>query len=217
MSTSNTVVDTATTQSQIDSYLNTLSQKYLANDVYIVSGTNSGIVSASVIALAPYGNLTNRYYPTVAGEPNEGDNLKTRDQLGGYFIPSNLGAQILHPLVGWGDEKHTEERYVEKIQEFERKVEKSIMETFRRIDIHGIVKTDPYSLPYKREVKVTLRGESYLNGPYEIFRVARQICKELLDKDIYKLRFYMFINIIEPNSKTFFDLGSVEYKFRYYI
>jgi len=79
MSTSNTVVDTATTQSQIDSYLNTLSQKYLANDAYIVSGTNSGIVSASVIALAPYGNLTNRYYPTVAGEPNEGDHLKTRD------------------------------------------------------------------------------------------------------------------------------------------
>ena len=94
MSTSNTVVDTATTQSQIDSYLNTLSQKYLANDAYIVSGTNSGIVSASVIALAPYGNLTNRYYPTVAGEPNEGDNLKTRDQLGGYFVPSNLGASL---------------------------------------------------------------------------------------------------------------------------
>jgi hypothetical protein len=94
MSTSNTVVDTATTQSQIDSYLNTLSQKYLANDAYIVSGTNSGIVSASVIALAPYGNLTNRYYPTVAGEPDEGDNLKTRDQLGGYFVPSNLGASI---------------------------------------------------------------------------------------------------------------------------
>ena len=94
MSTSNTVVDTATTQSQIDSYLNTLSQKYLANDAYIVSGTNSGIVSASVIALAPYGNLTNRYYPTVAGEPNESDNLKTRGQLGGYFVPSNLGASI---------------------------------------------------------------------------------------------------------------------------
>ena len=92
MSTSNTVVDTATTQSQIDSYLNTLSQKYLANDVYIVSGTNSGIVSASVIALSPYSNLSNRYYPTVAGIPNKGINLMTRAQLGGYFVPSNLGA-----------------------------------------------------------------------------------------------------------------------------
>ena len=92
MSTSNTVVDTATTQSQIDSYLNTLSQKYLANDVYIVSGTNSGIVSASVTALSPYSNLSNRYYPTVAGIPNKGINLMTRSQLGGYFVPSNLGA-----------------------------------------------------------------------------------------------------------------------------
>ena len=92
MSTSNTVVDTATTQSQIDSYLNTLSQKYLANDVYIVSGTNSGIVSASVTALSPYSNLSNRYYPTVAGIPNKGINLMTRARLGGYFVPSNLGA-----------------------------------------------------------------------------------------------------------------------------
>lgn len=94
MSTSNTVVDSFTTQAQIDSYLNTLSQKYLANNEYIVSGTNSGIVSASVIALAPYGNLSNRYYPTVAGISEESSNLKTRGELGGYFVPSNLGASI---------------------------------------------------------------------------------------------------------------------------
>jgi len=94
MASTNTVVDSFTTQDQIDSYLNTLSEKYLANNEYIVSGTNSGIVSASVIAIAPYSNLTNRYYPTVAGIPQEADNLKTKDQLGGYFVPSNLGSSI---------------------------------------------------------------------------------------------------------------------------
>lgn len=87
-------VDTFTTQEQIDSYLNILSQKYLANNVYIVSGTNAGILTAGVIAAAPYSNLSNRYYPTVAGIPDDSDNLKTKGQLGGYFLPNNLGASI---------------------------------------------------------------------------------------------------------------------------
>lgn len=87
-------VDTFTTQEQINSYLNLLSQKYLANDEYIVSGTNSGAISAKVTALAPYNNLSNRYYPTVAGIPELSTNLKTKSQLGGYFLPSNLGASL---------------------------------------------------------------------------------------------------------------------------
>jgi len=87
-----TVVDSATTENQIYSYLNTLSEKYLANNEYILSGTNSGVVSASVQAFAPYANLTNRYYPSVATVPQVDSNLKTSGELGGYFIPSNLGA-----------------------------------------------------------------------------------------------------------------------------
>jgi len=94
MDTSNTVVDAFSTQSQINSDLNTLSQKYLANDEFILSSTNSGIVSSSVIPLAPYANLTNRYFPTVATAPLLNDNVVTRDQLGGYFVPSNLGTSI---------------------------------------------------------------------------------------------------------------------------
>lgn len=87
-------VDTSTTQEQINSYLNLLSQKYLANNEYIVSGTNNGLVSADVIAAAPFSNLSNRYYPTVAGIPDTSTNLKTKSQLGGYFLPSNLGTSL---------------------------------------------------------------------------------------------------------------------------
>jgi len=89
-----TVVDSFTTADQINSYLNALSQKYLANNEYVLSGTNSGVVSSSVIALAPYANLSNRYYPTVATLPYDNDGIKTSGQLGGYFTPSNLGASI---------------------------------------------------------------------------------------------------------------------------
>jgi len=93
MATSNTVVDSFTTQDQINSYLNTLSQKYLANNQYIVSGTNTGFVTAGVTAFAPYANLSNRYYPTVATLPNQ-SNLMLAAELGGYFLPGNLGASI---------------------------------------------------------------------------------------------------------------------------
>ncbi len=87
-------VDTFTTQAQIDSYLNTLSKKYLANNAYIVSGTNTGYISAGVLALAPYANLTNRYFPTVATLPDNSNNLKTKAELGGYFLPKNIGSSV---------------------------------------------------------------------------------------------------------------------------
>jgi hypothetical protein len=87
-------VDTQTTSAQINAYLNTLSEKYLGNNLFIVSGTNTGYVTAGVTAIAPYGNLSNRYYPTVVTLPENSTNLKTRDELGGYFTPSNLGVSL---------------------------------------------------------------------------------------------------------------------------
>lgn len=87
-------VDIFTTQEQIDSYLNTLSQKYLGNDEFILSATSTGNASAGIVAIAPYGNLSNRYFPTVAVLPSIGANFKTYSELGGYFVPSKLGASI---------------------------------------------------------------------------------------------------------------------------
>jgi len=87
-------VDTFTTQEQINAFLSILSEKYLGNNAWVVSSTGSSIVTAAVQAVSPYGNLSNRYFPTVAGLPSVGNNLKTYGELGGYFIPSNLGVSI---------------------------------------------------------------------------------------------------------------------------
>lgn len=87
-------VDTFTSQEQIDIYLNTLSKKYLANNALALSATTTGYLTAGVTAIAPYANLTNRYYPTVAINPETSTNLKTRAELGGYFLPQNLGASV---------------------------------------------------------------------------------------------------------------------------
>jgi len=110
------------------------------------------------------------------------------------------------------DEEEFQSKYVEAMENFERNCEKSLIETFAKLDIKASVKTDPYSLPFNNEVVVELKGESYMNGPYEFYRVAREIVKEVLNKDIYKIRFYLFINAVEYGF-----LGKIQYKFRYHI
>jgi hypothetical protein len=132
----------------------------------------------------------------------------------------NLKASILYPLVGHKEKSRTEENYLKKIEKFERECEKSLIELFSRLSITANVKTDPYSLPYNNEIVVTLNGESYLNGPYEFHRVARRIAKEILNKDLWKLRFYMYVNVLtnQPEQHPLMrHLGQVEYRFRYYI
>ena len=85
---------TYTTIEQTNAQLVTLTQKYLGNKEYVLSGTNTGYVGAQVDALAPYTNLANRYYPTVATLPQSGNNIKTKAEIGGYFTPNSVGASV---------------------------------------------------------------------------------------------------------------------------
>jgi hypothetical protein len=134
------------------------------------------------------------------------------------YIPP-FGNPILYPLLGPRDrENTTEEVYIEKIEAFERKCEESLIETLGKVNINGFVKTDRYSLPYNNEIIVELRGESYLNGAYEFYRVTRKIVKELLEKDLYKVRFYIYVDVIIPEKRTLLNsYGSVKYHFRYHL
>ena len=133
------------------------------------------------------------------------------------IIP-NLNSSLLIPIIPHKSLGNlTESDYISYIEIFERKCEKSLIETLSKIDIKGLVKTNPYSLPFTDEITVTLNGESYLNGAYEFYRVARKFIKELLDKNLYKIRFYIVINVIVPEKLTLLNsFGKVEYKLRYY-
>jgi hypothetical protein len=128
-------------------------------------------------------------------------------------IPNNLEKAILFPLMGPDSEKQTQQNYTKKIEKFEKECEKSFIKTLSRLSIDATVKTDRYSLPYKEECVVTLNGESYMNGPYEFHRVARRFVKELLDKNVYKIRFYIWVDV---DTKAGF-MGNVTYRLRYYI
>lgn len=118
---------------------------------------------------------------------------------------------IMFPLTGKLEYPKPKE-IIESLEKFEQKCEKSIIETLARLDIKAIVKSDRFSLPYNNEVKVTLGGESYLNGSYEFYRVARIIAKDLLKKDLYKIRFYILVEVSDKGI-----MGSVDYYFRYHI
>ena len=86
-------VDVNTTAAQISAQLVTLTEKYLGNNKFVLSGTNTGYVGAQITAMAPWGNLANRYFPTVATLPQSGTNIVTKDELG-YLTPNNVGASV---------------------------------------------------------------------------------------------------------------------------
>jgi hypothetical protein len=129
------------------------------------------------------------------------------------------------------EEERTAENYAIHLYEFECQCEKTLLEIFGKLDFQASVKKDKYSLPYREEIVHTILGGSDLIEAFNFTRAARTIVKELLQKDIYKFRFYMFINIIEssrniadiiplPNAegkRYLVNFGSMEYRFRYYV
>lgn len=114
-------------------------------------------------------------------------------------------------LLFFMKEKSNPELYEHHMISLEKKIEEKLIEMFGDMNIHAIVKTDRYSLPYTNEIKTSQRGESYLNGAFESWDFKRKIFKEILNKDINKLRFYVFAEI-----EDYFPMGKVNYYFRYY-
>lgn len=136
-----------------------------------------------------------------------------------YFertYPTNLQSNILYPLLGGVTKcEITTKDYEQAIEKFENDCNSYMINLFSKIDIQATTKTVPYSLPYKKEIIVKQNGESYLNGPYELSRVARNILKELLISDINKIRFYLYVEV-RTDIEIPFMLGEVVYHFRYY-
>jgi hypothetical protein len=131
-------------------------------------------------------------------------------------IPNRLDSAILFPL--FGRERKTPETYVKKLEKFERDCEKSLIETLSKVGTLAMVKTNPYSLPYTDELSSTLYAESYLNGPYEFYRPARAFVREVIDRNLWKVRFYIKIDILteKEDGESPFFMGKIIYRFRYY-
>ena len=101
--------------------------------------------------------------------------------------------------------------YEESMINLEKRIENRAIELLRYLDIQSSVKTDRYSLPYTHEIVHTGFGESYLNGAFETSPFYRKVIKEILNENLFKIRFYVFAEIEDQ-----FPMGKVNYYFRYY-
>ena len=130
-------------------------------------------------------------------------------------IPGIKNSLLLLLKNGKNKDNFNEENYAELYEKFminqEVLIEKKLIDLFKQMVINASVKSERYSLPFNNQLKCTGYGESYLNGAFETDRFFRKIIKELLDKDLYKVRFYVFAEI-----EDHFPMGKVNYYFNYH-
>ena len=115
-------------------------------------------------------------------------------------------------LLFFMDDDRTPEKYEDAMINLEKKIEKDMIEVFKKMGIHATVKTDRYSLPYQFQIKTTQNGESYLNGAFESIKLYRAVLKKMVDSDLYKIRFFILAEVEDGHY-----MGKVNYYFNYYI
>ena len=115
-------------------------------------------------------------------------------------------------LLFYMGDNRTPEKYEETMINLEKKIEKDMIEVLSKIGINASVKTDRYSLPFQGQIKTTQQGESYLNGAFESYKLYRAVLKEIVNQDLYKIRFYIFAEVEDSPY-----MGKVNYYFNYYI
>lgn len=135
------------------------------------------------------------------------------------YIPKVFDKALLIPelnnLIRKGKKIDLDD-YMKFVTDFEIKCENSLIDLFNNLNIQSSVKSERYSLPYKEELISIVEGASYLNHAFTLSNITRDIVKELLDKNVYKLRFYLTVDaIIENDTDDRHFFGRVVYKFRY--
>ncbi len=137
------------------------------------------------------------------------------------YIPPSFNKSILYTILipeiidGWDNDIKS---YLKAITKFEIDCEKSLIDLFRQIGIQASVKTDRYSLPYKNEIIGEIEGSVYINHAFNLDNIARIFVKDLIEKNVTKIRFYLTVDVI-TEDETFGKRynGKVVYKFRYMV
>lgn len=137
------------------------------------------------------------------------------------YIPPRFNRAILYTILIpeiIRSNKYNTETYVSAVTKFEMECEKKLKDLFKKVGIRSSTKSDRFSLPYKHEVIGEIEGTSYINYAFNLDNIARVFVKDLLDKNIHKIRFYLLVDVItedETMSKRY--PGKVVYKFRYMV
>lgn len=148
------------------------------------------------------------------GKPIKTNNVFTREVLVEKCYKGREMSKIfLKRTVGFYPDMHS------KLDIKEAQMEEELIELFSKIHISASIKTDKYSLPYNGVViyKSMLNSDvSYMFRPESAYR---KIVAELIEKKIYKIRFYIHIETYEDESNQMakiLGLCGIKYCFRYY-
>ena len=120
-----------------------------------------------------------------------------------------------------------EETYENLMINTEKTLEKKLIDVFNKLGIQASTKKDRYSLPYNNQLKITQYGESYVNAAYNSEKLFRESVKKILYQNVYKFRFYIFIEVVDlepmkivnPISESYFNINreAVNLYFNYHI
>ena len=137
------------------------------------------------------------------------------------YIPPRFNRSILYTILipeCIKGAKYDSESYIMAITKFEIECERKLKDLFKKIGIQSSVKRDRYSLPYKYEVIGEIEGASFINYAFTLDNIARVFVKDLLDRNVTKIRFYLTVDVItEDESMSKRYMGKVVYKFRYMV
>jgi hypothetical protein len=110
------------------------------------------------------------------------------------------------------EKQNYSEFYINRMIEIELQLEKGLLFILNELDFHAIVKNDRYSLPYKKQIKITIENFMYPDAYIFNSYFNRAVLDELYSKDIsYKLRFFVFAEI-----EDFIPIGKLNIYFNYY-
>ncbi len=110
------------------------------------------------------------------------------------------------------ENKKTPSLYNRELEIQETKIEEDLIKFLQKMNIHASTKSDRYSLPVEFEIKQTNYAEAFLNATFSTVNLYRKIIKELLDINAFKIRFYIFMEIIDRGEEK-----KVNYYFRYFV
>jgi hypothetical protein len=137
------------------------------------------------------------------------------------FIPPNYNRSLFYSVLNPEQLECVNcdvDTYIDSIIKYEIECEYKLRELFRMLSIQSSFKQDRYSLPFTHEVVGEIAVTSYVNYAYNIDNIARVFVKDLLDKNVSKIRFYLFVEeVIEDETISKRQFGKVFYKFRYMI
>ena len=125
------------------------------------------------------------------------------------YIPPRFNRAILYTILlpeVIRTNNYDNETYVEAVTKFEIECERKLKDLFKKIGIQSSIKRDRFSLPYTHEVIGEIDGQSYINYAFNLDNIARVFVNDLLNKNVHKIRFYLFVDVItedETMSKRF--------------